>query len=107
MGLTVEWAHTPESVVVTADGDVDASTATRFKEAVAQARESGDYTDVYLDLNRVTFLDSAGLAALVEVASQCHNADQKLRLVCTTRTVLNPIKLTGLEQVFTIVDSLP
>ncbi|WP_279537801.1 STAS domain-containing protein [Amycolatopsis acidicola] len=103
----MECAHTPESVVVVADGEVDASTAARFKETVADARENGKHADVYLDLTAVTFLDSAGLAALVEVASQCHNADQKLRLVCTTRAVLNPIKLTGLDQVFTIVDSRP
>ncbi|QFU91972.1 Anti-sigma-B factor antagonist [Amycolatopsis sp. YIM 10] len=105
MGLAVRWKRTPAKLVVTVEGEVDTSTVRRLKDSVATARDNGEDLDLVVDLRRVTFLNSAGLAALVEVASQCHRVGQELRLVCTTHAVLNPIRLTGLDQVFTIVDT--
>ncbi|UJW29615.1 anti-sigma factor antagonist [Saccharothrix sp. AJ9571] len=105
MSLAVRWKHTPAKLVVTVEGEIDTRTVVRLKESVTAAREAGEDLDLVVDLTKVTFLNSAGLAALVEIASQCHRDGQQLRLVCTTRVVLNPIRLTGLDRVFTIVDA--
>jgi anti-sigma B factor antagonist len=107
--LTVEWTRARDVLVVSVAGDVDASSAPRLQDSVAAARtgEGPLPALVALDLTRVDFLDSAGLATLVEVASDCHKAEQELRIVATSRAVLNPLKLTGLDQIFTIVDSVP
>lgn len=109
MALTVEWERARDVLVVSANGEVDAGTATRLQEGIAAAR-SADVPEsplLALDLTHVGFLDSAGLAVLVEVASDCHKAEQELRIVANSRAVLNPLKLTGLDQIFTIVDSVP
>ncbi|GAB3007866.1 STAS domain-containing protein [Amycolatopsis acidiphila] len=109
MALTVEWERARDVLVVSVAGEVDASSAARLQEGVAAARTADVPASalVVLDLNRVDFLDSAGLAVLVEVASDCHKAEQELRIVATSRAVLNPLKLTGLDQIFTITDSVP
>jgi anti-sigma B factor antagonist len=109
VALTVQWERARDALVVSVAGEVDAASAPRLQEGVAAARAAGGPAPalVALDLNHVAFLDSAGLAVLVEVASDCHKAEQELRIVATSRAVLNPLKLTGLDQIFTIVDSVP
>ena len=109
MTLTVEWRRGRDLLLVAASGEVDASASTRLQEGIAAAHAVDEPASptLVLDLTHVDFLDSAGLAVLVETASDCHKAGQELRLVATTRAVLNPLKLTGLDQIFTIVDTVP
>lgn len=106
MTLSVDWTRADDRLVVTAGGEIDAGSADRLSEEVSRAR-AGDEESVVLDLTAVEFLDSAGLATLVEIASVCHKAEQSFTLVATTRAVLNPLKLTGLDQIFTITGKIP
>lgn len=106
MTLTVEWTRAENMLVVTVGGEIDTSTAGRLAEEIAHAR-TGDEDSMVLDLTAVDFLDSAGLAALVELASLCHKAGQPFTLVATSRAVLNPLRLTGLDQIFTIAAKVP
>lgn len=107
MTLTLEWERARNALVVSVAGDVDAGSAARLREEVTTARTAETSARLALDLTRVGFLDSAGLAVLVQVASDCHKDEQELRIVANSRAVLNPLRLTGLDQVFTIVESVP
>lgn len=55
-----------------------------------------------LDLGRVDFLGSSGLAVLVELRSAAQQRDIGLRLVTTSRAVLRPLVVTGLIELFDI-----
>ncbi|GAA4658571.1 MULTISPECIES: STAS domain-containing protein [Amycolatopsis] len=109
MSLTVEWTRGRGRLVVSVSGEVDAGSSPRLQEGIAAAHAADEPPSptLVLDLDRVEFLDSAGLAVLVETASDCHKAGQELRLVATGRAVLNPLKLTGLDQIFTVLDAVP
>lgn len=50
---------------LSAAGEVDAATRPRLDEAFGRALASGHH-DVHLDLDAVTFLDSSGVAAIVD-----------------------------------------
>lgn len=109
MSFSVEWTRVRDMLIVSVAGELDANAAPRLKEGVAASRAQDVPTSalVVLDLTHVEFLDSAGLAVLVQVASDCHKADQELRLVATSRAVLKPLELTSLDQIFTITGSVP
>lgn len=108
MSFTVEWTRVRDMLVVSVAGELDASAAPHLREGVAAGRADVPASAmVVLDLTQVDFLDSAGLAMLVQVASDCHKAEEELRLVATSRSVLNPLKATSLDQIFTITESVP
>ncbi|MFD4254860.1 STAS domain-containing protein [Amycolatopsis thermoflava] len=102
--LTTQWDHHPPgTLVVAVAGDVDAGTAPRLTDAISTARaENADASHLLLDLTAVTFLDSSGLAVLVETASTCNRAGQSLLLIANTSSVLRPLQLTGLDEILPI-----
>ncbi len=80
--------------MLTVSGDVDMATAptlTRHVEAVLSGRPAA----VVVDLERVTYLASAGITALVQLTIDTHAARIPCCLVATGRVVLRPLELTG------------
>lgn len=59
-----------------------------------------------VDLTKVTFLGSAGLAVLVESLHESRRAGVLLRLVVASRTVHRALTITGLTEVFDIYPKL-
>lgn len=57
-----------------------------------------------VDLRKVDFLGSSGLAVLVETLSQARDDAITLRLVSDSREVLRPLEATGLTDIFEIYD---
>jgi anti-sigma B factor antagonist len=57
-----------------------------------------------VDLCGVQFLGSAGLAVLVETQKSARSREVGLTLVASTRAVTRPLEVTGLIDLFTIVD---
>ena len=107
MTLTVEWADFRDTLVATVTGDIDAGTAPNLREQIDAGLRDRHPATVVLDLSGVHFLDSAGLAVLVETAGRCDRAGQEFQLVCTTRGVLRPIQISGLDTIFTILAERP
>ena len=91
---------------VTVRGDVDSVNAARFGDHLLQVvRRPGVHT-VQLDLRGVTFLDSAGLTALVVAHRAAEEAGRVLCLRCgSSRAVRRPLEITGLSSMLTIVDA--
>ncbi|HVW44549.1 MAG TPA: STAS domain-containing protein [Amycolatopsis sp.] len=107
--FTLAWDRPdPGALVVRVSGAVDAASARRMREGIAAARDAGETAAgrVVIDLSEVSFLDSAGLAMLVETASRCHQAGQAFVLVAQGSAVLRPLQLTGLDKILTITGSV-
>jgi anti-anti-sigma factor len=83
-----------DAVVIGLAGDVDALTAPQLTEAVSAALHERPHT-VVVDLSRVDFLASAGLAALVE-SHRMAGPDSRLHIVATGSATLRPLTMTGL-----------
>ncbi|GHE90560.1 hypothetical protein GCM10017786_23570 [Amycolatopsis deserti] len=108
--LKVEWAYRSDALVVTVTGEIDAGTVVHLRDGLEAARAGAPVPPpraVVLDLQQVGFLDSGGLALLVELSHECEAAGQELSLVCTNRAVRRPLELTGLDRVFTITGAVP
>jgi anti-sigma B factor antagonist len=95
-----ELFHTPWSIDVrTVDGgtqlilrgELDAATAVELGQHVA-ASPAGD---VQLDLGGVTFMDSSGLAAILESHRRLAAHDRRLVLTHTSTAVQRVLELSG------------
>jgi anti-sigma B factor antagonist len=90
---------------VTVSGEVDASTAPGLRGCLLEVLARPDVAAVELDLRAVTFLDSAGLSALATAHRTADSAGRRLTMRCgNARAVLRPLQITGLWDVFTVVD---
>ena len=93
---------------VTVVGDLDTLGAPVLGGCLEELLADPDVRAVELDLSGVTFLDSAGLTVLARAHQGARRAGRVLRMRCGTgRAVLRPLQITGLVDVFTIVDAQP
>ncbi|WP_016697547.1 STAS domain-containing protein [Actinoalloteichus spitiensis] len=91
-------------VVVRASGEIDMLTAPRLREELLGLLDAGHR--VILDLDRVDFLGSSGLAALVDAHRHEAPATAAFALVADSRTVVRPLEVTGLDRVLTVHPTL-
>ncbi len=91
--------------VIAVRGEIDAATAPQLRQAIDELVSSGE-TQLVLDLQDVQFLDSSALSVLVAGLRQLQAEGGNLSLVCTKPRILQVFRITNLEEIFTIHDSL-
>jgi anti-sigma B factor antagonist len=86
-------------LVITLEGDLDMAAAPIVGECVATVLDAGA-TTIALALGGVRFVDSSGLAALVEAQRATVAADRTLVLRSVPRRVHDLLLMTGLDRTF-------
>jgi anti-sigma B factor antagonist len=92
--------------VVSVDGEIDTLPTPALQEAINDSLERATGRAIVIDLTAVTFLGSAGLAALATAASRPGHEDRPLRVVADSHAVLRPIQVTGLDTVLSLYRGL-
>ncbi|MDH2424226.1 STAS domain-containing protein [Sphaerisporangium sp. TRM90804] len=90
-----------DRTVVEVGGEIDLATAPRLHAHLARLLD-GATGPVTLDLGAVTFMDARGLAALVAIRTHADTAMIPVRLTALPPLVERLLRLTGLENLFTI-----
>jgi len=89
-------------VLVDVRGEIDIDSAPELDAVIRSHCDEGT-SSVVLDLTEVTFMGSTGVNLLVALKIDCERRGIDLRLVASSRAVLHPLELTGLEGEFVIV----
>ena len=100
--LTVTISADGTEVRVALDGDLDYQTHGQLTDALEP--HSGRSKTVVLDLSRLIFCDSAGLAAIIRIF-KATGSNGGLVLRDPTLRVMRLFEVTGLDRVFTIAYS--
>lgn len=90
--------------VVRVRGEVDLSWSQRLRKAILDALASA--RPVAVDLSAVTYIDSSGIAALVEGFQNARGKGQRFSLVAVSKPVHAVLELARLDRVFPIFPSL-
>jgi anti-sigma B factor antagonist len=102
--IDVQLTTSADGCSVTVVGEVDSATAPGLRDCLLAVLARPGAAAVDVDLSDVTFLDSAGLSALATAHRAALAADRVLRIRCgTARAVVRPLQITGLWDVFTVV----
>lgn len=81
------------------------ATAPRLRQHV-QTVTARKPLGLVLDLDRVDFIDSTGLGVMVGAAKRMRVLDGEMRIVCSQAHLNELFKLTRLNEVFDLYDSL-
>lgn len=105
MDLELTTRSLGDRALVTVAGEVDLETASQLGDcALAALRD--DSPHLVIDLAQVSFMDSTGLKVLLAVQRRAELAQGSLCVVGSGRSVRKIFALTGLDQTFTLYDSL-
>lgn len=102
MELVVEHLH--PAVLVRLSGDVDAGSVQLLREAFDRLVAEGQHRFV-IDVTAVPFMDSAGLACLVQLFKRVRIGEGDVRISGLQPAVLRIFELVRLTRVFEIFDT--
>ena len=92
------------TVVVALSGDVDLESSPQARRVLLDAVERG--RGVLVDLSAVEYVDSSGVASLVEAFQQARKRRAEFALVCVAESTRRVLELARLDRVFQIYPSL-
>ena len=105
MDLSVSTSDHGALTIVHVGGDIHFYTAPLLREALQTLGAAGR-TDLIVDLEEVTFMDSTGLGVLVGRLKLVRGQNGTLRIVSSQDRILKVFKITGLDKVFHIYNSI-
>ena len=88
------------NLIVQLEGEIDLSRAPELRKTLLDCVARG--RDVLVDLSRVSYIDSAGIASLVEALQLAGKNTIKFGLVAISAEALRVFQLARLDKVFTI-----
>jgi anti-sigma B factor antagonist len=91
--------------IVSVSGEVDLFTAPEFKQRVMAPIAAG-VDRVIVDLTGTTFVDSSSLGVLIGAHRQLKSRGGRLIIACNGEAVVKTFRITGLDGVFRLVDSV-
>lgn len=96
-------------ILMSLRGDVDMNTSPEFRSHLADVFrcDIADSKVILIDLSQVRYMDSSGIATLVEALQTCIKQGVRLRLVSLSQSVRDIFELARLSSVFEIFPSAP
>lgn len=90
--------------LVRLSGEVDLSWSMQVRRVILAALSRG--VGVAVDLSQVSYIDSSGIAALVEGFQNARQSEQRFVLVAASRAVVAVLELARLDRVFRLAPTL-
>lgn len=90
--------------IIAVHGEVDLFTAPELKVAAHDELDAGA-TSLIIDLTETSFLDSTALGVLIGLTKRVRPLGGELVIVNTEPTTAKTFAITGLDEVFTVVET--
>jgi anti-sigma B factor antagonist len=86
-------------------GDIDLAHSPAMRKALLQEIREKKTPKVFLNLEKVRYIDSSGIASLVEGLKASRDVGSRLILFGLSKTVREVMELSRLQKIFEIYDS--
>ncbi len=104
--LSIDTRTEDDLAIVQPAGDINLASSPQLRTAL-QAAVAQEKLRTVIDLAGVGYMDSSGVATLVEALQSTRRNGTKLVLCCMTERVRAIFQIARLDAIFTIVDDLP
>ncbi len=103
--MNLDKKLTGDACIITVnESRIDAAVAIQFKDGIRELSQDAP-ARIILDLEQVGFIDSSGLGAIV-AAMKLQGDERKLELAALTPAVKKVFRMTRMDTIFKIHDSL-
>ena len=99
----VTWSG--RTALVTAAGEIDLTNAEGLRDTLLAALNAGAQ-GLVVDMTATTFIDSAGVTALVRASRRSAATEATVRLAVTSPAVLRVLNLVGIDQLIEVHPSV-
>lgn len=99
--LEITWETRDGATILRPLGDVDLSRSPCLRNDIRKAFENPP-EKIIVELSEVSYMDSSGVATLVEAMQLSRKTNSKLVLCCMTERVQSIFEIARLDQVFII-----
>ena len=103
-GLRAEPVRVGGAPALALHGEIDVATAGTLTERLEETILESEGV-VIVDLSGVEFIDSSGMAALLRARAVLGREDRSLLLVCPEGTVRRVLAMTGIDELFVLVET--
>ena len=93
------------AVIISLTGEVDMKCSSELRAKFVELFKTRPAV-LIVDMTKVEFMDSSGLAILVEVLKWCRQNDSQLKLVGMVQTVRSVFEISRLDSIFRICDTI-
>jgi anti-sigma B factor antagonist len=93
-----------EALIIAFEGDVDLEHSPKAREVLLGGVKQGKR--VLVDMSGVTYIDSSGVASLVEAYQRAKGQGSEFALVAVNPAALRVLQLARLDKVFVIHETL-
>ena len=87
-------------LIISVNGDVDLENSDGLRDQVSNALEAN--TAVSLDMSEVSYIDSSGVAALIESRQKADEGGKDFKLLKPSESVVSVLKMAKLDTFFVI-----
>ncbi|MBL6958668.1 MAG: STAS domain-containing protein [Rhodospirillales bacterium] len=91
-------------IVIALEGDVDLESSPEARKVLLDC--VGRKSPIFVDLSGVSYIDSSGVASLVEALQTARKAGFGMSLVAVSQDALRVLQLAHLDKIFPIFDTL-
>ena len=102
--MNMQTSEIEGATVVALSGEVDLRHSPTLRKALMEMMF--DHRAVVVDLSAVTYVDSSGIAGLVEAYQMARKNGTRFTLAAISDPVRRVLQLARLDRVFTIVDTV-
>ena len=98
---TIPSVSLPEPAIVPLEGEIDLHESPNVRESLRPLIEK-KVPRIYVDMTNVSYIDSSGLAVLIDAMQRIANYGGKFGLIAIGPAVRTVLKIARLDQVFRV-----
>jgi anti-sigma B factor antagonist len=102
--MNIETEQVQNTTIVSPHGDIDTQQSTRLREELKSILNSTTQ-QIIVDLSGVKYIDSSGIATLIEALQICKQGDKQFALCGLNSGVRSVIELARLDTIFVIEET--
>ena len=89
-----------DTLIISVNGDVDLENSDNLREQVSKALDAN--TAVSLNMSEVSYIDSSGVAALIESKQKAEEGGKDFKIIKPSESVISVLQMAKLDAFFII-----
>jgi anti-sigma B factor antagonist len=103
--IDISTRHAGNVTIVDVNGDITLRSTPEVRKLLLEVLHDKNTVRVFVNLSRVRYIDSAGIASLVEALRVSRDTNRIFAIFGLTKATLQVLELTRLTKVFEIYDT--